>query len=68
MTGKTKEELLKELELEWARDFQSEGQRFLIYKRLNKAVFQGSTKDPYDYDAIDCWVLQQPTAEDAYSL
>ncbi len=63
----TKDELMKELELEWAREFQSEGQRFFCYKRLNKAVYQGENKDRYDYDAIDCWVLQQPLQEDSYN-
>ncbi len=54
----TKEELLKELELEWAREFQSEGQRFFFYKRLNKAVYQGESKERYDYgENKNGWVL-----------
>ncbi len=64
----TKTEFMKELELEWAREYQSEGQRFYCYKRLNLPIYQGEGKAAYDYDAIDCWVLQQPEQEDSYRL
>ena len=67
LTAKENEELMKELELEWAREFQSEGQRFYCYKRLNLPIYQGEGKAAYDYDAIDCWVLQQPLQEDSYN-
>ncbi|MBO7213598.1 MAG: RagB/SusD family nutrient uptake outer membrane protein [Rikenellaceae bacterium] len=65
----TKEEFLNALELEYVRDFQSEGQTFFYYKRLNKPVYQGEGKDRFDYSKTKgCWVLQQPLEEDSYSL
>ena len=65
----TKEQFLDALELEVVRDFQSEGQTFFYYKRLDKPVYQGKGKDRFDYSKTNgCWVLQQPLEEDSYSL
>ena len=64
----TKEELLEELEREYMRELQSEGQRFYYYKRLGKAVYQGDDVERYDFNLTNCWVLKRPIKEDDYSL
>jgi hypothetical protein len=64
----TKEELLAELEREYMRELQSEGQRFYYYKRLGKAVYQGEGVERYDFNMTNCWVLKRPIKEDDYSL
>ncbi len=63
-----KETLMHELELEWAREFQSMGERYFFYKRLGKSIYQGADVARFDYNETNCWVFQQPLAEDSYSL
>ena len=65
---KDKETLMHELELEWAREFQSMGERYFFYKRLGKSIYQGADVARFDYNETNCWVFQQPLAEDSYSL
>lgn len=64
----SKAELTEFLKREWAREFQSEGQKFFFNKRHGFKVYQGEGKAEYDFDANKCWVLPQPLNEDSYRL
>jgi hypothetical protein len=69
-TGMSKEEFLKLVEKEYCKEFQSDGQKYYYYKRLNKPVYCGDREGtpPMDYGAIGAWVLQKPLDEGSYAL
>ena len=56
--------------MEYCREFQSDGQKYYYYKRLNKPVYCGDRDNTpaLDYGEIDAWVLQKPLDEQSYVL
>lgn len=56
------------LEMEYCKEYMTEGQKFYFYKRQNKPVYRGTKSDPYDYGGINCWVIPLPEGETSYVL
>ena len=67
-TNMTEAEYFKNLDMEWCKEFLSDGQKFFYYKRQNKPVYRGEKLDAYDFGGINCWVVPQPEAESSYVL
>ena len=61
--GMTKEALMAMIELEWAKEFNTDGQRWFYFKRRNETVYQGPNNSRKDYGSINCWVFPLPFSE-----
>ena len=57
------------LEMEYCKEFLSDGQKYYFYKRQNKPVYRGESLAAYDYGSIlNGWVIPAPLEESSYVL